>query len=313
MTFSLKNLTLLGGSLFLMLMTTPLTGHAAAPSCSSLKDKLNSPVYRATESEIRSLNRRYPKIRQNVEKTVQAIMAMNIAKEPITRLGQIKEQGSLRSFNTNDMSDPDKLANLNPRLKRQILNVYNLLLDKQQFASYVRQLMLDTAVLMMKNQDQSTFRLENMEQPLSAKTNERTTKREFLLLGQIDHQSMMKVLVGRVRDRGDDIAVILSGQRGGFENNTTRTQRYENFYEVPARGPFIDLYFGRGSSHGQEGHLLQMDFVEQILTNRRQFWSYATNKGSGDWVWDSLFDGTNSTLMHPEFFGPVLRRTIPLY
>ena len=56
-----------------------------------------------------------------------------------------------------------------------------------------------------------------------------------------------------------------------------------------------------------------MDYVESVLTDREKFWYYTTKEGRGDWVWDTLFDGTNRTAMHPEFIGPIIRRHLPLY
>lgn len=285
----------------------------AGPSCANLAERLNLPPHRALRSEVAALYRRFPQIRQNIDAAARDVARMSIGKTPVNRLAQIGEQGTIRSFNSNNDWSAGRISELPARLKRQIIDVHNLLLDRAQFSQYVRELMIDTAVLMMKNETQSTFRLTDMNNPQSSPTRNRTTKAEFLQNGQIDHQSLMTVLVARVRERGDEIAVILGSERGGFENNNTRTQRYDHFYQVPARGPFIDRYFSRGSAHGQETHLLQMDFVEVVLTNRRQFWDYATDRGTGEWVWDSLFDGTNGTIMHPEHFGPILRRHIPLY
>ena len=233
------------------------------------------------------------------------IIETGIAKTPINGLEEI----TLRSYTENDTRKPDWIQTLNPILKTEIISAYNRLVDKQALAKYLTDLYKETAVHMMKNKGQSTSRISDFKNPASEVLTEKTTKEEFLLNGQLDHQSMMKIIVNRIRSRGDQVAFI---PESGIINRT-KTQNYPKFYQVPARGPFFDRVFRRASGHGQEVHLLQMDYVERALASREQFWYYVTKEGRGDWVWDTLFDGMNNTIMHPEYIGPIIRRYIPLF
>lgn len=298
--------------LIILLLTylLPPSVSQANLRCHNLFKNKRPPQYQATVDEVVQLLQFYPKFEENINKMIEAIRVIPISKKPITRIEEIGEQGSLRSYSYGDAVNRIKFENFDTDLKKQIIDVYNLLLNQEQFASYLKTLVLDAAVLMMKNNDQTTFKISDISNPLSAKLAVKTTKEEFLLAGRIDHQSLVKVLVDRIKSRGDKLAVI---PKKGFSGNNTKTMKFGAFYEVLAYGPFFDRVFSINSSHGQERHLLQMDYVELALSNREQFWYNASKKGSGDSMWDTLFDGTNSTFMHPEFFGPYVSKHIPLY
>ncbi|MBY0553076.1 hypothetical protein K2P97_01015 [bacterium] len=303
----MKNLGRILIAISLSFATVP---HASAQvRCYSLFSITQPYLYKASRAEIKALYKAYPKIKDNISKMYNDIVGINMAKNPVTTIEEIQQSGTLRSYTVNDTNKPDWIQNMDADLKKQIIDAHNQLTDKQAFATYLTVLYKEAAVYMMKNKDQPTSKIADFKNSASAPLTEKTTKEEFLLNGIIDHHSLAKVLVNRIRSRGDRIAVI---PQVGF-TNTTKTQNFPRFYQVPARGPFFDRVFGRLSGHGQEVHLLQMDYVEGALTNREQFWHYSTKENRGDWVWDSLFDGMNRTIMHPEYIGPILRKHIPLY
>jgi hypothetical protein len=59
----------------------------------------------------------------------------------------------------------------------------------------------------------------------------------------------------------------------------------------------------------------QSTFKTEDLNNplAKKLEAKVTKEGRGDWVWDTLFDATNRTAMHPEYIGPIIRRHLPLY
>ena len=281
----------------------------AGVRCYSLFSSTRPYQYQAKAYEVEQLYKAYPKFRETINTMTDAILSVAITKTPISRIEQIQEQGSLRSYSANDATNPENLKTIDPNLQKQIIEAYNLLLNRDEFSKYLKQLVLDSAVLMMKTKNQSTYKVADINNPLSEKLQEKTTRDEFLKAGRIDHHSLVKVLVDRIKSRGDRVSIIPSV---GYTNRT-KTMNFDTFYKVPRHGPFFDNVFPVGSSHGQEGHLLQMDYVERALTDREQFWNYTTKIERGDWVWDTLFDGMNSTIMHPEFIGPIIRQHIPIY
>jgi len=285
----------------------------AAPVCSGVFELAPKLKYKATAEEVAALHAAYPKYVQLIEKTLANIDQLSLSPS-IVPIIKVTDMKSVRGA-TADWNNPAVIDALPESLKKQIIDVHNLMLNKQALKDYIVDLMNDIGVLMMKEKNRETLGRDNLEQPLSAKNTTKTKKEDFLQAGAVDRNSMLKVLVSRVRSRGDQITVILSGPKGGFDSNKTKTQKYAQFWEVPRKGPFFDLYFGAGSSHGQEKHLLQMDFVEKALdpVNRREFWDYVTSTNQGSWAWDTMFDGTNSTFMHPEHIGPMLNKTLPLF
>jgi hypothetical protein len=49
-----------------------------------------------------------------------------------------------------------------------------------------------------------------------------------------------------------------------------------------------------------------MDFVEQVLSNRKEFWLYvagATAQNKQEWAWDKIFDGWDTATVYPNFWG----------
>lgn len=143
-----------------------------------------------------------------------------------------------------------------------------------------------------------------------------TTKGEMLEKGMLDRQSILAVLVQRAKDSGERVGVI--PMAGSFDRNTTRAWKFERFHQVPQKGPFFDNYFPRHSNHGQDIHLVQMDYIRDVVvkaTNGKPevFWNYVANDPAGAKIWDRLFDSFSSNFTSPEFIGPLLRRHLPVH
>jgi len=260
---------------------------------------------------------KYPKLRDNADKMNAAILEKNYPGK-VSTIEEIFSRG-IRNYNGGDGGELAKLKALPEDLQRTIIAVYNRLLDKQAMAAYTQTLLTDTAVEMAKRPQARTRAITNFPAVNGEIIPKQYTNKEaFLLEGITDRASILKVLVHRIHDRGEEIAFILPNSKGQFSGNNTKNMKFENFYQVPGRGPFIDAGFGRHSSHGQDIHLMQMDYVADVIAeetggNPRLFWDYATKKGTGDWIWDTMFDGMNSTYMHPEHIGPLLRNHLPLH
>jgi hypothetical protein len=194
-------------------------------------------------------------------------------------------------------------------MKKQIVDAHNLLSNAEAMKSYIQKLLEDVGVLMMKEADKMVYAV-SLESAFEL-TSQKVTKRSYLENGQADHNSFRRVLVNRILARDQKISVILRQQHGGFDGNKTKNYNFPGFFDVVRRGPFFDLYFKKRTPHGQDIHLLQMDYVDQVLTDRKAFWEYVTNVNEGIWVWDPLFDAFDRSYRHPEFLGPLLRQTLP--
>ncbi|MES3036748.1 MAG: hypothetical protein V4736_02480 [Bdellovibrionota bacterium] len=285
----------------------------------ALKNVEKVSALKASKEEIADLFAKYPAFKPAIALAHKKISETSLAlpDQPITDIQQV-ETGSIRNYDAS--YSPEKLAALDPRLKDTLIAVFNALKDKKGLANYTKKLMQDAAVEMAKTPSARTRELKNFppENDYSGPdhTANYTTKKQYLELGQLDHQSLLKVLVHRIRNRGGRISYI--PERGNYNENTTRTQKFNDFYNVPKHGPFIDKAFGPGDSHGQDVHLLQMDYVAEIVFkktkgNPQLFWDYVNTRGTGGWAWDTMFDGMNGTWMEPEKIGPVLRQHIPLF
>ncbi|MES3036747.1 MAG: hypothetical protein V4736_02475, partial [Bdellovibrionota bacterium] len=272
----------------------------------------------ATPDEVAALKTKYPLFKDSIQKAYNELS--NITAEasmdagPITKVSEIKERINISDLNQS--YNLEKLQALDPRAQEALVAVYNKLMDKKGMAAYVQKLMEDSAVEMARNPDARTRQLQNFPGSPSNVPGAYTTKKEFLEKGQLDHQSLVKVLVHRFRGRGEKIGII--PKVGNYNGNVSKSQKYNDFYKVPARGGFFDKYFSAGSGHGQDVHLLQMDYVADVIFektggNTELFWDYVTTRGTGDWVWDTMFDGWGSKYMSPEFTGSTMRKYIPLF
>lgn len=275
-------------------------------------------IEKVKRTEVQQLAAEYPQFMENVRRAKQAILGAQFSMQPIADVTEMPSRTGLRG-----QGNAESLAALdNPLLKNAIVAVFNDMVDKPKMAKYIERLMIEAGVYMLRNKNNRTREVQDPTRAASPNApNLYTTKEEFLKRGRIDHQSLLYVITHRVRSRGQKIAYIMPN--GNFNSNSSRTQRYATFFQVPARGPFIDGAFGGGSSHGQDVHLIQMDYVADTVAKATEnksdiFWNYATDDSvaqpqRGTWVWDTLFDGMNSTFMHPEYLGPLLRQELPVY
>lgn len=274
-------------------------------------------VQRPARTELQQLAQEYPQFMENVRIAKQSILDSNFTMEPITDVQQISARTSIRG-----RGNPSSLAERNDAVLNQtVVNVFNDLVNKRKMANYVEKLMIDAGIYMLRNKQNRTREVQDPNRATSQYApNSYTTKEEFLKRGRIDHHSVLYILSHRIRARGENIAYILPN--GNYSGNSSRTQRYETFFQVPRRGPFIDGAFGRASSHGQDVHLVQMDYISETLAkstnnNPKIFWDYALHEANdstaGTWVWDTFFDGMNGTFMHPEFLGPKLQQHLPVH
>jgi hypothetical protein len=268
--------------------------------------------FKATAQERAELLAKYPQFAEQIEKAVLGILNKKIPVETVADVTDIPNKTQIRK----SFSEQIDFNNIDPIVAQTIVGVFNRLRNQQELATYVRELMQDAGVYMMKNPDHQTNQIANFPNVKGELIKgQKITKQVFLDAGIIDHHSLLIVLVHRIRERGDKIAVI--PKKGNYNGNKTKTMRFTRFWDVPKWGPFFDFAFARHNRHGQDVHLLQMDFVEPLIRDLtanqpRIFWDYVTSE-KGSWVWDTMFDGTNSDYMHPETLGPLVREYIPLH
>lgn len=269
--------------------------------------------YKASAHEIAHLHKKYPKILELINQTLENI-ENEILLSTIVPISSLSEMKIVRGLSPN-VSVSSQLLELSRTLpdglQQEIVDVHNLFISKDAFKKYIYDLMNDVGVLMMKEADQLTPGRKKIQDPTSEKSSP-VKKKKYLLAGAIDRNSLLRVLVNRAKSRGDKIGFI---PKTGFSKNSTRSYKYSEFWDVPRGGPFFDQFFDEDERHGQETHLLQMDFAEVVLdpTRRRDFWDYATSPNQGSWVWDTLFDGREFNFREPEFISPLLQKTLPLH
>jgi hypothetical protein len=275
-------------------------------SCKQLFKLETELRYSSSTSEKKQLYTLYPNYRKLVERTLENIENFRPTNEnPILDISEI----NLLKWHEQNVRAREVLPE---SMKKQIVDVHNLLSNTEAMKIYIQKLLEDVGVLMMKESDKMVYAV-SAESPSSFQlTQHKVTKRYYLENGQADHNSFRRVLVNRILARDQKISVILPQKHGGFSNNKTKNYKFPDFFDVVRRGPFFDLEFNKRSAHGQDIHLLQMDYVDQALTDRKAFWEYLTNVNEGVWAWDPLFDAFDRSYRQPEFLGPLLRSTLPL-
>lgn len=208
-----------------------------------------------------------------------------------------------------------RLKNLPINLQKTLVEVYNSLHNKTAFIDYLKTLYVDTAVHMMSRSDSLVKSSKDLVELYPELATEKKVKMQYYLeAGLLERNALLRVLVHRARARGQQFAYILP--RVNYNYNKTKSMKFNNFFEVPFHGPFIDGYFTQKSSHGQDTHLIQMDYVADLIFkttegNPRIFWDYATRDAT--WVWDTFFDATDGSLRHPEYLGPKIQKYFPVY
>lgn len=295
----------------LILVLTLLPCFASASlKCQNLFVRNYSSKYTAKALEVAKLYEDYPAYKKLVTATLE-----NIRTNEPSNTKPAAELEDMIFYNTvPEIREIER--NISPEVKKDLIVTYNALENKFMLIKYIKTLLEDAGVLMMKEADQKILKRFDMENAQSQLTTEKTTKRHYLEIGQVDHNSLKRVLTNRILARGDKLSVILRKEHGSYDKNKTHNYKHDDFFGVLRVGPFFDLEFRKGQAHGQDVHLLQMDYVEQVLSNRKEFWLYvtgATAENKQAWAWDRLFDGWDSSYRQPEFLGPILRQTLPIY
>ena len=243
----------------LALVTIPCVS-AANIQCKNLFTRVTELRYAASASEVAKLYESFPEYRKLVLETLETIRI----NEPATTKPAFTLEDMVFYESASNLREIEK--NISPEVKKDILAVYNVLHNKFMLIKYTKQLLEDVGVLMMKEADLLVLKRTDMHNAQSDFTSQKITKRHYLEIGQADHNSLRRVLTNRVLARGDQMSIILSKEHGSYDKNKTRNYRHDDFFDVLRRGPFFDLEFRKGQAHGQDAHLLQMDFVEQVLT-----------------------------------------------
>lgn len=286
---------------------------AGAQECASFFSDRVRPIY-ATRSQVQSLYRKYPEVKVKIDEMVKKFENYDFSSKRKATIADLATGGELRGPSTHFIQN---YASLDPLLQKAIVDVNNVLLDGPQFSVYLRQLLEDTAVYARRDWHNRVpdFNNDNL---MLRNSSRRVRKIDYLKRGVIDNHSFLKVMMSRIRSRGETPTII---HKRGHTGNGSRTQDYPDFHAVPRRGPFFDLYFGKNSSHGQTVHMLQMDYVSKTVYdstngNPRLFWDYATDsvtEQKGAWLWDTMFDGFNSSPQHPEWLKPKVTSVIQIF
>jgi hypothetical protein len=122
--------------------------------------------------------------------------------------------------------------------------------------------------------------------------------------GELLRDSVLKVLVRRARARGLSV--------GKVEKLLNR----DDFTDAIRSGPFVDFGVGK-SPHGVYTHLLQLDFVSDIVEKKlggdfKRFHRYLGSL-NGVALWTLIFDrNSGSTPHHPEYLGPKLSEALSM-
>ena len=235
----------------------------------------------ASESAKKEIREKYPKIAELADRARQETLAE-------TRYAiKVEKSDDIPFFGGHTKPPKDKLAEANPFVGETIKEIYNLNQDREAFASYIESLIYDTA-----------FFMSNRSRPSDLQS---------LSEGKIPRNEAVRVVVSRYISRGDEIGVIKKSQ----SNNN------EHFRKVVNKSGIFDWAFVEGQLHGQDVHLLQVDFAYSTIYkatsgDTRIFWDYIGSK-KGIWFWYDLFDSSTLNPTRPEVFGPHVRRYIPFH
>ncbi|WP_413290763.1 hypothetical protein [Bdellovibrio sp. HCB337] len=234
---------------------------------------------KSSEAARAEIAERFPLVKDRADLAYQSTMSANIFQTKIESAENIK-------FTPSHPKPPvQKLQEADPRIVQTIKDIYNLNQDPQALATYVHDLIYDTAVFMA-----------NRGKPKDL---------ENLKLGIIPRKDALRVVVSRFISRGDEIAIIKKG----------KSNDYEGFRLAVLKSAIYDKAFSKANSHGRDVHLIQVDFAYSTIYNAtggntRVFWDYIGSK-KGIWFWYDLFDSSNQNPTRPEVFGPWVRKFIP--
>ncbi len=151
-----------------------------------------------------------------------------------------------------------------PTIRQTTNAVFDKLTNGPELAKYLEQLSREAAQEMFSAKD--------------------IRKLQMLEKGEIESWAYAKVLTKRAQARGDTrFSTLDSFDLGQFRG-------------ALAKGPFIDK-LNKGEFHGDLTHLLQQDFVSDVVQinmrgHSREFYRYLSEEPSFE-IWDSLFDATN--------------------
>ncbi|MES3037617.1 MAG: hypothetical protein V4736_06890 [Bdellovibrionota bacterium] len=295
----------------LLLVLTSLDVALGAAKCASVWQKSAPKPFvalTATPEEIAALKDEFPLIELKIQQ-IAATVGENAVGGKAFNILQIVP-GIL--FGTGKIT-PAALLGLPKEVKGSLLAVHNALRDTPAFREYLKTLLYDVAVEMSKNREALIRELGGPQGQYRLSAKPTVTKLSYLEAGNFDHQALMKVLIHRVRARNESMVVLQKNNK--MSSWETGTKRYGRFFEVPRQGPFLDRAFV-GSSHGQDAHLIQMDYLSSVISratngNPKIFYNYVTSP-KGTWAWDGLFDSFSKGWMSPEYVNKELRVYLPL-
>jgi hypothetical protein len=126
--------------------------------------------------------------------------------------------------------------------------------------------------------------------------------------GELDHASMLEVLRARVEARGSRFSIIEA-------SDGTLTD--EVFRQRVGQGYIIDRAFTEGADHGVYTHLIQQDYVYDIVSrvSGRSHAEIIEFMGThqGNVVWATLFDSMGDAPVNPDVFRAIfMQDNIPL-
>lgn len=201
--------------------------------------------------------------------------------------------------------DTGWIADLGMKMGRQpkeiqnaALAVYNKMHDPAAFESYMTKLTQDTI---------ANIRARAIPAELEA-----------LEKGEIGRNAVLRVLVQRSKERGDQIATLVSDRPGAVSEPWKKYDSKQGFNEAVAQSQFFDKPQGF-ARHGVDMHFLQKDYIADVVRdatngNPQMFWNYIGSKdGIGFWV--PLFDAAEKgpvTLGSPETLRHVVQPFFPL-
>ena len=232
--------------------------------------------YRASE---RSLFQEFPLLKKRFD-TAWALNSRLDLNPSVQEFSKIK-------FSRNHKSNPyEKLRVQSVDIQNTVVAVYNRMNDSKAFAKYIQNLLIETAEFM-----KSRGRAEDLE---------------LLEQGRVTRSAALKVLFERMKKRNIEVRALRS------------LRDPLDFQKHVSQMAFIDYPFKQGNRHGRDTHLMQVDYVYDVVYQNMngkplEFYQFLGSP-KGIWFWFDLFDAQlESDLRYPEFFGPKVRSTVPMY
>lgn len=181
----------------------------------------------------------------------------------------------------------ERASNLDPEIQNTMVGIFNRMHDKTEYKKYMETLSVDSV---------KEIRRRGIPKEL-----------ELLEKGEVSDIAIMRVLVQRAKARGQgDMSTLVPTRaaEGAEVGKTRKPDTNEGFRSAIQQGPFFDKIL-RKSPHGMVSHLIQQDFVSDVVlktTNGKpkKFWDFlGSKKGINFWV--PLFDtSAPNTLSSPE-------------